>query len=152
MPRDWTAARIFTYRQLAPWVESRAMSITDEKYVALTTYRKSGEGSSTPVWIADLGDGTMGFTTSGSSLKVTRIRNDDRVELQPCDARGKSKPGTSAMSGTADIAQGADFERVMAQIRAKYGWQVTMITMLAKVKSVFGSDTSSDTGIVITLD
>lgn len=127
------------------------MTIAREKYVALTTYRHSGEGSSTPVWIADLGDGTMGFTTAGSSLKVKRLRRDDRVELQPCDARGRPKSGSAPMSGTADIVVGADFERVKASIRAKYSWQVTLISLWAKAARLAGKDTASDTGIIITL-
>ena len=59
------------------------MGIADENYVALTTFRKNGERKNTPIWIADLGDGTIGFTTSKDSWKVKRIGNDPRVELQP---------------------------------------------------------------------
>lgn len=51
------------------------MTITDEKFVALTTYRQNGDSSSTAVWIVDLGDGTTGFTTPIGSLKVKRIRS-----------------------------------------------------------------------------
>ena len=32
-------------------------SIADEKYVALTTYKKDGSTKTLPVWIADFGDG-----------------------------------------------------------------------------------------------
>ena len=64
------------------------MSIADEKYVAFTTYKRNGETKSLPVWIADLGDGTVGFTTASSSYKVKRLRNDNRVILQPSDAKG----------------------------------------------------------------
>ena len=45
-------------------------AITDEKYVSLTTYKKDGSTKSLPVWIADFGDGTIGFTTASSSYKV----------------------------------------------------------------------------------
>ncbi|NNC79410.1 MAG: PPOX class F420-dependent oxidoreductase, partial [Acidimicrobiales bacterium] len=48
------------------------MSIIDEKYLSLTTFRKNGEPKATPVWIVDLGNGTAGFTTASSSWKVKR--------------------------------------------------------------------------------
>ena len=33
------------------------MTISDEKYVSFTTYRKNGEPKPLPIWIVDLGDG-----------------------------------------------------------------------------------------------
>ena len=47
--------------------------IADSKYVSLTTYKKDGTTKALPVWIADFGDGKVGFTTSSSSFKVKRI-------------------------------------------------------------------------------
>ena len=128
------------------------MSIADEKYVALTTYRRNGESSSTPVWIADLGDATVGFTTPSGSLKVTRINHDGRVALQPSDARGNPKEGTEPVSGRAQILKGDDFTRVRAAIKAKYGVQVSLITALGKLAKLFGRDRVSDCAVVITPD
>lgn len=124
------------------------MTIADEKYLALTTYRKNGESSATAIWISDLGDGTMGFTTQGSSLKVKRLRNDNRVILQPSDSRGRATEGSEAVTGSAVVASGgAEFTRVQAKIKAKYKWQVTMISLINKI-----AKRSSDTAIIITLD
>ncbi len=128
------------------------MTITDEKYVALTTYRRNGEHSSTPVWITDLGDGTIGFTTPGSSLKARRIQNDSRILLQPSDSRGRVADGVQIMSGTATMADGADFDRVRARIKAKYGWQVTLIGLMGRAMKLFGKDRISDSAVIITLD
>lgn len=128
------------------------MTIADEKYVALTTYRKNGESSATPIWISDLGDGTLGFTTPGSSLKVKRLRNDNRVLLQPSDGRGRPTDGSEAVSGTAVVGGEGDFERVRSMIKAKYGWQVTMVTTIGKVAKLFGKERLSTTAIIITLD
>ena len=75
--------------------------IADEKYVALTTYKKDGTTKSLPVWIADFGGGQVGFTTSSSSYKVKRINNDSRVTVQPSNAKGEVKDGTEAVSGSA---------------------------------------------------
>jgi len=58
------------------------------RYVSLTTYRRDGSHTAVPVWIAPLGGSAAGFTTERRSHKVTRIGNDPRVLVQPCDARG----------------------------------------------------------------
>ena len=128
------------------------VAITDEKYIALTTYRKNGESSSTPVWITDLDDGTIGFTTPIGSLKVKRIRNDDRVLLQPSDSRGRPKPHTNQVSGTAVVVDGADFDRIRTKIKAKYGWNVTAVSLFQKAAKLFGKEFVSDAAIVIRLD
>ena len=128
------------------------MDLANEKYVALTTYRQNGESSSTPVWIADLGDGTLGFTTPGSSLKVKRLRHDSRVVLQPSDAKGKVSAGSEPISGTAQVLDGDDFDRVRGKIKAKYGIQVSVLILGAKIAKLFGKDVGSDSAIVITLD
>ena len=126
------------------------MSISDEKYVALTTYKRSGEGRTVPVWIAELGDGTVGFTTASSSWKVKRIRNDGRVVLQPSDSKGKPKPGTDQVQGTAVVVDGADFERVEARIKAKYGIQFTMITLVGAAAKLIRRGSGTDVAVVIT--
>jgi len=125
--------------------------LADEKYVALTTYRKNGESSSTPVWVADLGDGTLGFTTPSSSLKVKRIGNDPRVLLQPSDSRGRPVEGSTVHSGTASVNT-SDFARVRSVIKAKYGWQVTLIQVIGKLAKLIGRDRESDAAVIITLD
>jgi PPOX class probable F420-dependent enzyme len=127
------------------------MTVADQKFVALTTYRRNGESSSTPVWIVDLGDGTLGFTTPSSSLKVTRLGNDPRVILQPSDQRGRIIDGSTAVTGTAVVST-ADFDRVRAAIKRKYGWQVAMVQAVAVVAKLFGRDRTSDAAVIITLD
>ena len=66
------------------------MDIGSQKYVNITTLRRSGESVSSPVWIAPLGDGTFGFTTDGTSGKVKRLRNSGKVLVAPCDMRGRA--------------------------------------------------------------
>ena len=58
------------------------MSIADEKYIALTTFRRDGTPVSTPVWIVALDEpGTAGFWTSSGSGKAKRIAHTWRAEL-----------------------------------------------------------------------
>jgi len=76
------------------------MSIADEQYVSLVTYKADGTAKPLPVWIVDLGDNTVGFTTWGESWKAKRVRANSAVTLQPCDQRvlrrARSAPPTSA--------------------------------------------------------
>lgn len=128
------------------------MSIADEKYVAFTTYKRNGDPKSVPVWITALPDGRVGFTTASSSYKVKRLRNDDRVTLQPCDQRGNVTAGTEVVTGTGDILTGAEFTPVEALIKKKYGWQFTMIGLIGKAAKLIGKGSGTDTAIAITLD
>ena len=129
------------------------MALADEKYVSFTTYKKDGTPKALPVWIADVGDGKLGFTTEDGSWKVKRLRNDDRVLLQPSDARGNVTDGTEAVSGTGVVVHGAEMEAVMAAIKGKYGWQVTLIQLMGKVRGLFSrGDGAERCAIVITLD
>ncbi len=127
------------------------MGITDEKYVAFTTFTKAGEPKSTPVWIVDLGDGKAGFTTPSGSWKVKRLANDPRVELQPSDGRGRVREGTDTISATARVLTGPEAEAIRSRIKAKYGVQATMISALNKAMGLFGRSQQSDAAVEITL-
>lgn len=127
-------------------------SIADEKYLSLTTYKKDGTAKALPVWIYGLDDGRVGFTTSSSSWKVRRLKNDPRVVLQPSDQRGRIVEGSSPVTGTGEVADQATFEQVRAGIKQKYGFGYTMIGVINRVMSLFGENRTSDTAVVITLD
>ena len=126
-------------------------TIADEKYVRLTTFTRSGERKETPVWIADLGDGKVGFTTGRGSWKVKRIANTPTVELAGSNNKGKVADGASTASGTAEVVQGAEFEAVQAAIKSKYGFQVTIVKVIAALSKLIGKDKASDCAVVITL-
>lgn len=125
----------------------------DEKYVAFTTFKKDGTAKPSPVWIVDAGDGRVGFTTSLSSWKIKRLRNNSRVEIQPSDAKGRTKEGTKAVSATAEIVEGSEFEAVSAQVKNKYGFQVKIVNLMHFLPKLVGKETHpSDCAVVITLD
>ena len=65
-------------------------SLRDEKYFLLTSYRRSGEPISTPLWFG-LSDGKLYFRTYADTAKLKRIRREPRVLVGPCDPRGKPK-------------------------------------------------------------
>ena len=103
------------------------MAISDEKYVLLTTFRKSGDAVSSPVWIAPLADGGAGFTTEPDVGKVKRIRNTPRVTLQACSATGKVKPGAEVVEATAAVKVGAEAGPIKKAIRRKYWLMVPLL-------------------------
>jgi PPOX class probable F420-dependent enzyme len=100
------------------------VSLADERYLAFTTYRKSGEAVTTPVWTIGLEDGRLGFWTAMGSGKTKRLKNNSATTVQPCSATGTVKAGTSAVSGTAEMVQsGPFFDEVHRKVRKKYGFQ-----------------------------
>jgi len=127
------------------------MSISDEKYVSVTTFRKDGTPKPLPVWIADFGDRTVGFTTSSSSYKVKRITNDPGVTLQPCNSKGVVIEGSEIVTGTAEVVSGAEFERCEAIVKKKYKLQYTAIKLVGKVAKMIGKGSGTDAAVKITL-
>jgi PPOX class probable F420-dependent enzyme len=98
--------------------------LAEEEFVSLTTYRRSGDAVSVPVWIAPATDarGALLVTTTERSGKVKRLRRDRRIQLRPCDRRGAVAANAPTVAAQADIIDAADEVRRMREaIRAKYG-------------------------------
>ena len=91
--------------------------LADERFVSLTTFRRTGEAVSTPVWIARDG-GDLIVTTPKQSGKVKRLRNDSRVQLRPCSRTGSVKDGAVAVDAHAAIA---DDDRSRALLTRVFG-------------------------------
>jgi uncharacterized protein len=129
------------------------MNLADEKYLALTTYRKNGNAVTTPVWIVPLDGNTMGFWTSSASGKAKRLAHTAKVTLQPCDARGRVKPDTSVTTGTATLVTGAELATIGMKVKAKYGF-MTKLTKLFNFIGHIGKGPFpyGDRGVVITPD
>ena len=76
--------------------------LADERFVSLTTFRRTGQAVSTPVWVVRDGDALL-VTTPADSGKVKRLRHTPRVELRPCSRTGKVAAGAPVRTGTARI-------------------------------------------------
>ena len=110
------------------------MTLSDEKYVAFTTFRKTGEPVTSPVWIVPVSDGRVGFWTAMGTGKTKRLRNNPQVTLQPSDVRGRVKAGTVPVSATAEMVQsGRLFDEVHGRVREKYGAMTKITGFLAKL-------------------
>ena len=128
------------------------MTISDEKYVSTTTYRKSGTPVRTTTWIVALDGGRVGFWTSSASGKYKRLRNNSRIALQSADARGRAKAGSQSTEGTAElVVSGADFDAIQRGIRAKYGAMVPVTRFLNSLGHLGKKFPYGDVGVVITV-
>lgn len=97
------------------------------RYVALTTYRRSGVAVTTPVWVAASSEGLV-VTTGARTGKAKRLRNDPRVELQECSARGRVRPGAPRVAGRAEVVSDpAEQARLGVPLARKYGLQLRLV-------------------------
>ena len=131
--------------------QTTVTALADEKYLALTTFKKDGTPKSVPVWPVDAGEGRVGFVTSSQTWKVKRLANDARVELVAADARGRVEEGAVRVSGVAEVVDGVEFDALNAKVAEKYGFQLTLINFL---HSLPGRRTghANDRAIIVTPD
>jgi PPOX class probable F420-dependent enzyme len=92
-------------------------SIQGQKYISLTTFRKSGAGVATPVWFGEE-DGKLYVMTISKMGKVKRVRNNPQVQVAPCTIRGKVTGDQFA--ATARLLPPEDFARARKTITRKY--------------------------------
>lgn len=108
--------------------------LTEATYVQLTTFRKDGTPVPTPVWTAPDG-GDLVLVTGHTTGKVKRLARTPHVLVAPCDARGRVRDGVEAVEATAEVVRAReDVDVVRAAIKAKYGFQVTVIRVLRTLR------------------
>jgi len=129
------------------------MTLANEKYLSLVTYRKNGEPVATAVWVAGVGD-ELGVITEESAGKVKRIRNNSRVTLTPCDVKGRVLPGAATTEATARLVTGEEAVRVDRAIRRKYHLAYYAISLTWVLPALWGrlrgrGESSRDFAILI---
>ena len=73
------------------------------------------------MWVGRQG-GALVVTAPVDSGKVKRLRNDQRIELRPCNRRVTVRDGDTPVTGIARLMpRGDEAERSTAVIRDKYG-------------------------------
>lgn len=100
--------------------------LADSPYISLVTFRRSGAAVPTPVWAASDG-GTLYVWTRDDSGKVKRIRNNGRVTVTPCDARGRTAPGAPVTEGRARLLDAEGTGAVRKLLARKYGWRFRVV-------------------------
>lgn len=136
------------------------MSTTDHplaaaKYVSLTTFRRTGEPVSSPVWIAPAVDGSghLAVITVDGTGKTKRLGHTRRVELRPCDVRGRVADGEPTYRGEGVVVRSAaEVAGVRAAVVAKYGLPARFSDLVEKVTGVVGLRRKPRAGIVLTVE
>ncbi|HEY8140001.1 MAG TPA: PPOX class F420-dependent oxidoreductase [Nitrososphaera sp.] len=95
-----------------------------QKYLNIETYRKNGEAVRTPVWFVE-SDGILYVRTSEDTGKYKRIRNNPKVQVMPCNSRGR--PKGAWVKAEAKIAGKDDSERAFNLLAQKYGIMYKMM-------------------------
>jgi hypothetical protein len=128
------------------------VGLADEKYLLLTTFRRDGRAVATPVWAVPLEGGRIGFWTSSGSGKAKRLAHTERVTVQPCDSRGKAKPGTAVTNATARLVTGAELDEISRAVVAKYGFMTKVTKVLGTIGGIVKRKRIpyGDRGVVIT--
>src|SRR3954471_6521754 len=104
-----------------------------ERFVSLTTYRRSGEPVSPAVWVARDGDALV-VTTPADSGKVKRLRHTPRVELRPCSRTGRVQDGAPPVVGTAEVlTDSGSRQRLTGLIRRKYGIEYRVVMAIERL-------------------
>ena len=130
------------------------MALADEKYVLLTTFKRSGDPVATPVWLVALDGGMYGFWTSSGSGKAKRLAHTNRITVQPCDARGKITEGSAISVGSAVLVTGAELDEIRTKIVAKYGLMTKITKLLGTIGGIVKRNKIpyGDSGVKITID
>ena len=120
---------------------STTRHIGDEKYVSYTSVKRNGEERSLPVWIVQLSANEVAFTSAGDAWKVKRVRANAQVSLQPCDVRGRVRPGSTKVHGTARVVtpqeNPQDLAAVEKAVNKKYGIVSRLSTSRHSLKACF---------------
>jgi len=108
----------------------------DPRYVALKTFRKTGVGVATAVWMA-ADSGRLLVMTDGKSGKAKRIRNNPLVEVCASDMRGR--PAGEWIPAQARIADSPeDVARAVRGLKKKYGFQFRLFSLTNRSSEGFG--------------
>lgn len=104
----------------------------NHKYLNLETFRKSGVGVRTPVWFVREGDALYVWTQANSG-KAKRIRNNPRVRVAPCTARGDLLGEWVEAHAEVDASPAA-LKHVQKRMTAKYGLAYRGFQLMGKLQ------------------
>jgi uncharacterized protein len=110
---------------------NRVIQFAHQKYLNLETYRKTGVPVATPVWFAEA-NGTFYIYTLAHAGKVKRIRNNPKVRIVPCDARGHpTGEWVTAQARILDAHGAAQGHQLLNQ---KYGWMKRLGDVVSRLR------------------
>ena len=108
-------------------------AISGQKYISLTTFRKSGVAVPTAVWFGEDG-GKLYVMTRSDMGKSKRIRNNSKVQVAPCTVRGKVTG--EQIAATARILPPEEHKMARSAINRKY-WMARIPLIWARTDTYF---------------
>lgn len=119
--------------EMRPMTSQIPSAIRGQKYISLTTFRKTGVGVATPVWFGEE-DGKLYVMTRSDMGKSKRIGNNPQVKVAPCTIRGKlTGPQFAA---TARVLSPEEHQRARKTINRKY-WMARIPLIWARTDTYF---------------
>ena len=106
------------------------------QFISLTTFRKSGDAVPTTVWFAPDQE-NLYVTTGAAAGKIKRLRNNQRVVLTPCDARGTLLDKSIQIEAVAHELPAEEHDRAVAALKDKYGAQFESVTANSPVTRTY---------------
>ena len=103
--------------------------LTQQQYINLETFRKSGVGVKTPVWFVQDGDKIF-VRTGADSGKVKRIRNTAQVQIAPCKQDG-SLLGEWIPAVAHEVKDEETDRKVDLLLDKKYGLMKKVFTLMS---------------------
>ena len=91
-----------------------------EQCIALTTFRKTGQAVTTPVWFAQ-SHGTIYVETHADAGKLKRLRHTARVTFAPCTYSGKVT-GSLYEGNVRILTESEESTEASAALAKKYGF------------------------------
>lgn len=127
----------------------RFAALAAEQFLNLVTFRRDGTAVPTPVW-ATSNDGRLLIWTGADSGKVKRLRHTSAVTVAPCEFGGSllGEP----VPAHARVMTTDEFGTVEDAMRAKYGWQFRVASVVATVARVLRIVRRGQIGLEIVLD
>lgn len=105
-----------------------------EKFISLTTFRKTGVPVTTPVWFVAEG-GKFLVMTEPEAGKIKRLRHTPKVTFAPCTYNGKVTGETH--EGTAQILSGGESSHIPKLLLRKYGWQFRLFSLFRRGEKIY---------------
>ncbi|MGG5259874.1 PPOX class F420-dependent oxidoreductase [Phycicoccus avicenniae] len=134
---------------------STAHPLATAKYASLTTFRRNGTAVATPVWVAAAVDGSdhLVVITVDETGKTKRLGHTRRVELRPCDMRGRVADDAPTYRGEGVVVRAPEeVAAVRAAVVAKYGLPARFSDLVDAVTSRVGIRRNARAGIVLTVE
>ena len=95
-------------------------SLTEERFISITTYKRDGSTASTAVWVMSDDGRRLLVRTGAQTWKAKRIRRDPRVLVAASSASGKEKgPQIPGKARFLDPSEGPLVEQLADR---KYGF------------------------------